>query len=237
MNKLTTEFKQSYFLKFYLLPLLIVWVISLVFLFAKGYNDSFLILNSYHSVWLDYPMLLLTMLGDAGFMAVVLIFLLIKKQPFQLTLLLITLIASGILAQLLKHNIFDDWHRPLYLFKEQVHTVANYLLNHHSFPSGHSTTVAAVFTMLAYFRREHKIEIVFYAFVCPLIAYTRIYLGIHFLGDVVFGILLGFICSVLIIFFIKPFDIKLKNWVIFALRISSVIASVIILVAFFRKYL
>ncbi len=237
MNKIITEFKQSYFIKFYFLPISIIWLIGLVFLLTKGYNDSFLILNNCHSVWLDYPMLALTMLGDAGFLAVALIFILIKKQPYQLTLLLIALIASGVIAQLLKRNLFDDWHRPSYVFKEQVHTVANYLLYHRSFPSGHSTTVAAFLSMLAYFRREHKTEIIFYALLCPLIAYTRVYLGVHFLGDVILGILLGFTCSMLIIFLIKPFEIKIKPWLIILLRISSVIAAAIIWIGFLRKYL
>lgn len=237
MNKITTAFKQNNFLRFYFIPILIIWLIGLVFLFAKGYNYSFLLLNSYHSPWLDYPMLVLTMLGDAGFMAVVLIFLLIKKQPFQLLLLLIAIIVSGILAQLLKHNLFSEWHRPPYLFKEQVHTVANYMLYHFSFPSGHSTTVAAVFTLLAIFRKEHKAELLFYAVICPLIAYTRVYLGVHFLGDAVAGILLGFVCAILIASSIKAFEIKLKSGLIILLRMAAVIAAAIIFIAFFSKYL
>jgi len=231
------QFSQNNFLYFYFLPLFLIWLTGLLFLSIYGYNDSFLILNSYHADWLDIPMLVLTMLGDAGFMAVVLIFFLIKKQPYQLILLLVTLIVSGVSAQLLKHNLFGDWHRPPFEFKAQMHTVAKYLLYHNSFPSGHSTTVAAVFTMLAYFRREHKTEIVLYALLCPVIAYTRIYLGIHFLGDVVAGILLGFSCSLLIVFLIKPFEIQMKPWLILLLRVSSVIAAAIILILFFRKYL
>lgn len=231
------QFKQGYFIKFYLLPISMLWLTGLVFLFAKGYKNSFLILNSYHSAWLDYPMLVLTMFGNAGFMGFVLIFILIKKQPYQLTLLLIALIVSGILAQLLKDNAYDNWSRPPQVFKEQVHTVAKYILYYHSFPSGHSITVAAVFTMLAYFRREHKTEIIFYATLCPLIAYTRIYLGVHFLGDAIFGILLGFTCSFLILFLIKPFEIEVKSWLIKLLRITSIIAAVIILIDFFRQYI
>ncbi|MFZ4740136.1 MAG: phosphatase PAP2 family protein [Bacteroidales bacterium] len=235
MNKITTQFKQNNFLRFYFIPILIIWLIGLLFLFAKGYNDSFLLLNSYHSSWLDYPMLVLTMLGDAGFMAVVLIFLLIKKQPFQLMLLLIAIIISGILAQLLKHNLFSEWHRPPYLFKEQVHMVANYLLYHYSFPSGHSTTVAAVFTLLAIFRKEHKAELLFYAVICPLIAYTRVYLGVHFLGDAVAGILLGFICSMIIICLIKPFEVSIKPCLQISLKILAVISAIIILVLFLKE--
>ena len=232
-----TDFKQGYFFKFFLFPLFMVWLIGLLFLFAKGYDQSFLLLNSYHFAWLDFPMLLITMLGDAGFMAVLMIFVFIRKQPYQLIMLLIAIILSGILAQIFKNFFFENWQRPPYLFKEQVHTVGSYLLYHHSFPSGHSSTVAAVFTMLAYFRKEHKTEIFLYAIVCPFIAYTRVYLGVHFLGDTLAGILLGCSTSVLILFLIKPFKLNLRPRFVLSLRTVAIIAAVSILAIFFVKYL
>jgi undecaprenyl-diphosphatase len=223
------------FIRFFVFPLSIIWLCGLLFLLAKGYPQSFLLLNHIHFNWLDFPMLLLTMLGDAGFLSVLFIFLLIKKQPYQLIMLLITIIISGILAQLLKHNVFSEWHRPPYLMKDEVHTVGNYILNHFSFPSGHSTTVAAVFTMLAFFRQQHKSELLLYALLCPIVAYTRIYLGVHFLGDVVAGILLGFSCSIMLLFLVKPFNLNLKPVLITALKILAVIAAVLILYLFLNE--
>lgn len=223
------------FLKFYILPLGFIWLLGLSFLMLKGYNESFLTLNNLNTAWLDFPMLILTLLGDAGFMAVLFIFILIKKQPYQLIMLLITIILSGLIVQLLKHNVFSDWHRPPFLFKKEVHTVGKYILNHFSFPSGHSTTVAAVFTMLAFFRQQHKTELLLYALLCPIVAYTRIYLGVHFLGDVVAGILLGFICSVIFVWLIKPFKVSPKPWLQISLKILAVIAAIIILVLFLKE--
>jgi len=237
MNNIQSAIRQGYFLRFFIMPLFVIWLIALLFLFAKGYNQSFLLLNSYHLIWLDYPMLILTMLGDAGFMAVLLIFILVKKQPYPLFLLLLTIIVSGLIAQMFKNFVFSDYSRPPYLFKEQVHTVARYVLNHHSFPSGHSTTVAAVFTMIAYFRSSKKTEMIIYAILCPLIAFSRIYLGVHFLGDVIAGIFLGCICTFLILYLIPPYEIKMKGWLIRVLKITSVVAAIIILAAFFGKYL
>jgi undecaprenyl-diphosphatase len=225
------------FLKYYVLPLSMIWLLGLCFLMLKGYNESFLVLNKWHTTCVDFPMLMLTMLGDAGFMSVLFIFLMIKKQPYQLIMLLIAIIISGILAQLLKHNVFSQWHRPPFLLKDEVHTVGKYILNHFSFPSGHSTTVAAGFTMLAFFRRQYKSELLVYALLCSIVAYTRIYLGVHFLGDVVAGILLGFSCSMLIIFLLKPFHLNLKPVLIITLRIIAVIAAVVILGLFCKEYL
>lgn len=237
MHKFKPLFNQAHFVSYFILPLFFIWLIGIVFLFSKGYTNSFLVLNSINNSLLDIPMLVLTMFADAGFIATVLIFLLIKKQPYQLILFLIAIIVSGIIAQLFKNFVFNNWDRPSYLLKDQVHTVGNYILNHRSFPSGHSTTIAAIFTMLAYFRRQYKYEILIYAVLCPTIAYTRIYLGVHFLGDVVAGIALGCICSVLLIWLIKPFQLKSKPWVVISLKIASVIAAFIILFEFFKKYL
>jgi undecaprenyl-diphosphatase len=237
MQKFKPLFNQAHFVSYFIFPLFFIWLIGIVFLFSKGYTNSFLGLNSINNSLLDIPMLVLTMFADAGFIATVLIFLLIKKQPYQLILFLIAIIVSGIIAQLFKNFVFNNWDRPSYLLKDQVHTVGNYILNHRSFPSGHSTTIAAIFTMLAYFRRQYKYEILIYAVLCPTIAYTRIYLGVHFLGDVVAGIALGFICSVLLIWLIKPFQLKSKPWVVISLKIASVIAAFIILFEFFKKYL
>ncbi len=240
MNNLYIFFRlknTDNFFRFYFLPLLLFWLAGLFFLISKGYNNSFLILNGLNHTWLDIPMMAITMLADAGFIACLFIFIFIKKQPYQLIMLLITIIVSGIIAQLFKNFVFSDWHRPPYLFKEQIHTVGKYILNHHSFPSGHSTTISAVFTMLAYFRKEHKGEMLIYAILCPAIAYTRIYLGVHFLGDVIAGIVLGFLCSLILLILIKAFEIRLKKPIVIGFRLISATVAVLLLLSFFTKYL
>ncbi len=237
MNRLIDIFRNRNFTAYYLLPLFLIWSCGAMFLLLFGYELSFIRLNAMHKNWLDLPMMMLTMFADAGFISVLLIFLLIKRHAYELIMLLIAIILSGLLAQLLKHQVFDNWDRPPYLLKEQVHTVGKYILNHHSFPSGHSTTIAAVFTILAYFRRKYRWEILIYAILCPAVAFTRIYLGVHFLGDVVAGLALGFLCSLMLLWLIKPFELNPKPWVYISLKITAVIAAVIILAEFFGKYL
>ncbi|MFZ4400507.1 MAG: phosphatase PAP2 family protein [Bacteroidales bacterium] len=235
MNRMQSLFKHDDFFRLYILPLLIIWLIAFLFLLTNGYQNSFLILNSHFVVWLDYPMLLITMLGDAGFLAALLVFILIRKQPYQMSMLMLTLIVSGIAAQLFKNLVFSDWDRPPFIFS--VHTVANYKLYHRSFPSGHSCTVAAVFTMLAYFRREHKIEIFIYSLLCLIIAYSRIYLGVHFLGDALAGLTLGISISLLLLYFLPTYTFIIKPRIILLLEVTAVITAVIVLIGFFNKYL
>ena len=66
-----------------------------------------------------------------------------------------------------------------------------------SFPSGHSTTVFALATMLALFEKNKKWNIL-YLLGALGVGYSRIYLGQHFLGDVLVGSGLGMLVAVLV---------------------------------------
>lgn len=66
-----------------------------------------------------------------------------------------------------------------------------------SFPSGHATSIFALATLLAIFTKDRNIKIA-----CllggVLVGYSRLYLGQHFLGDVLTGSCIGTITAVLI---------------------------------------
>ena len=71
----------------------------------------------------------------------------------------------------------------------------NYLKNNlkdYSFPSGHTAAIAAVsFSILFYFPG------LWYVAVLLIIAVgiSRIYLGVHYPGDIIFGVIIGFLCT------------------------------------------
>jgi membrane-associated phospholipid phosphatase len=80
------------------------------------------------------------------------------------------------LGKLLIHR-----HRP---FEHQIGPS----LRTHSFPSGHSATAFAGATMLAYFAPRARVPL--YA-LAVLIAYSRLYNGVHYPTDVLAGAALG----------------------------------------------
>ena len=75
-----------------------------------------------------------------------------------------------------------------------------------SFPSGHTMCSIAFYGFLIYvFNKKLSnkyLKYIINAFliiICLLIAFSRIYLGVHFLSDVIFGAVLGIICLLIFI--------------------------------------
>lgn len=171
-----------------------------ILLVLYGYKGSFLMLNGLHLPFLDYPMFILTHFGDALILTSVLALFLVRKHPHLVLLVIVAVALSGLFGQVLKNTVFDDWGRPLRVFAETggVHTVAGYKMYHHTFPSGHSIVTAAAFTTLVLNLDKSRLSRIWPAFAVMLISYTRIYVGVHFAGDVLAGTLIGIAGAMLV---------------------------------------
>ncbi len=73
--------------------------------------------------------------------------------------------------------------------------ISFYELEQASFPSGHATLMAAAYGHMSHFLSENK-KIVLLALVF-VVGFTRLYLGMHFLSDVIAGLLLGYFIGVI----------------------------------------
>jgi len=121
-----------------------------------------------------------------------LIFWLFKKKTYLIGAWL-SLIGSSSLSALSKLAFHRD--RPLF----PVYTETNF-----SFPSGHATVAVAVFGFIAYFLFKNTKRIIFRIFiilgallVIAAVGFSRIYLGVHYLSDVLAGYLLGLLWLIL----------------------------------------
>lgn len=170
----------------------------IVYLLAQlGYEQSFIFLNSYRIEWLDLPMQFISWCGNGG-TAGFICWIVLRKKSAQIQWMgFMALLISGILSQVLKTVIFPDWHRPIFLFegRDTVHYFPGQDFKFHSFPSGHSSTAAAMGFVLARFGVQKVWWAIVPAILTILIGYSRVYNGLHFPGDVLAGWILGFITS------------------------------------------
>lgn len=129
----------------------------------------------------------ITILGDFGMIWIVIsLLLLIRHRTRRCGIaMLFALLIGAILGEgILKHAIMRS--RPFTLYADLPALIAPPLSS--SFPSGHTLSGFAAATVL--FCRNRKIGIGAYA-LAALIAFSRLYLSVHFPSDVVAGMLLG----------------------------------------------
>ncbi|MBC5776010.1 phosphatase PAP2 family protein [Pontibacter sp. KCTC 32443] len=150
------------------------------------------LLYSMRSDWLSITMFALTQLGEQLAVFVIggiatLIFL-FRKRYWAIIAFWLAMGGVGLSVRFAK--TFISRARPA--------DVAYYEVEHYSFPSGHATTAMALFGLLAYFLYRHNNSGPYRtliawptAILILLVSFSRIYLGVHFLSDVLAGMLLG----------------------------------------------
>ena len=166
-------------------------------------RGAFLWLNGSHNAFWDKFMWLYT--GQVVWIPVTLflLFLLFYKKDWKesllilLTILLIITLCDQLTSHLFKpyFSRFRPTHHPD--FMEYVKTVNDYRGGPYGFISGHAANAFgfATFTLLLFRYRWYSISILVWS---TLMVYSRIYLGVHFISDVIpamiVGILLGYGC-------------------------------------------
>lgn len=175
---------------------LFFFCVGLIFLLTAGKAASFIELNPYHRSALDTFFICVTFIGDGRFAIVICLVFLIWKRWSRACQLISAFLVSSLLAQVLK-NLFS-MPRPKQFFPIGQYPYFIDGVTHigfASFPSGHSTSVFALATLLALFD-SHKKTNVWYLLVAVAVGYSRIYLGQHFLGDVLMGSCIGVLTAV-----------------------------------------
>lgn len=145
----------------------------------------------------DKIMPIITMMGNLGIIWLVISVLMLLKVEDRiigisviLALILTTIIGEGIIKHIVKRN------RPFQNYEDEL------LINKpitYSFPSGHT---ASSFAALAVFLQMNGKLGLIMSPVATLIAFSRIYLKVHYPTDVIFGIVLGITCGVSVVSFL-----------------------------------
>lgn len=186
MNKLTIYHSKQFFIE------ISVWVLPLFFLclfFDK--SSLFVFVNHARISWMDGVMTFLTYLGNGWAPIVVILISLLFKQRKIACIILVSFLISSLISYLLKVGFNEA--RPAAYFSDPsiVKGVPWLPLAHkHSFPSGHTTTAFSFFMILCLTSRNRFLCFGYFIFAC-LVAYSRVYLGQHFVGDVLAGSIIG----------------------------------------------
>jgi len=161
---------------------------------TQAFDESVLrYLGARQMPWLSGAMLEITFLGTgtvvAMIAAVAALFLALTRQRTAAWLLLWATLGALVLNTLLKH-LFDR-PRPR-IFSWGTHALTT------SFPSGHAMSAAAIYgtvaLLAARLARRRGVRAAVYAacsVVVALVAFSRLYLGVHYPTDVLAGLVIG----------------------------------------------
>ncbi len=150
-------------------------------------------LQSFRNPFFDFVALFLSYLFSTTVIGVFTIFLiilfLIKKQE-KLFILISSIFANFAILTILKEIIARP--RPDYVISLPMLPYSQ-----HSFPSGH-TAMAFLFAVI-FSRYYPKYTYAFYI-IAALAGISRLYLGVHYLGDILVGMILGILIGKLAIY-------------------------------------
>lgn len=90
-----------------------------------------------------------------------------------------------------------------------VHIVNGYHGGRYGFPSCHAANSFALATFLSLYFRRRRMTILLVAW-AAVVSYSRIYLGVHYPGDVLCGMLVGCMYSLLFWYVITPRNIRVE---------------------------
>lgn len=173
------------------------WFLGALFLLFQDKLDFQKKINQMGNPVLDLVMRNLTYAGDGLFAVLVFIVLLFIRIKTALIALISFALTAGI-VQLLKHMVFDTMKRPYYFLQSDVNFRIIEDFTYHSsnsFPSGHSASIFAICTVIAYqYKSKLSIQLLLVV-IAVLVALTRVYLCQHFLQDIIAGSLIGTLIS------------------------------------------
>ena len=146
---------------------------------------------------LDSFFIAITSLGDASIFWIAFTILCLSTKEYKnmgkimiiafiLNMIIVNLLLKNIVGRVRPYNYIDDF--GLLIQK----------LGDGSFPSGHSSYAFSFATIVAYMGKGKAIKI-FTGVLAILIAFSRLYLFVHFPSDVISGAIIGYLISYLII--------------------------------------
>jgi undecaprenyl-diphosphatase len=175
----------------------------------------FLFLNGLHQDWLDPIMQFITgTVSWIPFYILILVFLFWKFKKYAFIILIAIALSITAADQFTSSFMKPTFQRLRPCYDEQIsHQVYNYVGcgGQFGFASSHAANTFALAMILWIACRgmneRRKIAYLMFSW-ASLVTYSRIYVGVHYLGDVLVGGIVGIILAFLISFLFKKMNIK-----------------------------
>ncbi|MCK9218607.1 MAG: phosphatase PAP2 family protein [Bacteroidales bacterium] len=170
----------------------------------KSLDQSFFIfLNGLHSPFFDVVFFYGTMPLVWLPLYLFVFCLVIRKYKWQ-TLWILLFAAIMIVLSDQVANIFKQWiarPRPTHdAMVTGIHTVNGYVGGQFGFYSGHaSTTMALAVYLIILLKNPYRFILPLMIFWALFMSYTRIYLGVHYPGDILVGMIMGSLIGTIIV--------------------------------------
>lgn len=175
----------------------------------------FMELNSnFHNPWLDQFMWFLSSTAAWFPLYLILLYLLIKNFKQETWMVLVAIGLTILMADQVTSTIMKPFferlrpsHEPALL--DTVNIVNQYRGGKYGFASSHAANTFGISTLMWFILRIYRPWIALLFFWPLAVGYTRVYLGVHYPGDILAGFFVGFLAAVAAYFF----WLLLKNFV------------------------
>jgi membrane-associated phospholipid phosphatase len=204
--------------RLYFIPLLVVFILSALFLYFNMEGEELVFFSNNRNPVFNTFFRGVNFLGEAYFYLLSGIVFLLMRKYFKALSIFFTGITVLFLSQALKN--FFSRPRPSLYFSEvlklpdALQPVPGVELLHSytsSFPSGHTTAAFALYGLLALFISRPSYLKTFFVLPAVLAGTARIYLGQHFLSDVLAGAIVGTLLALAMYLFYRLLSAYFKN--------------------------
>jgi membrane-associated phospholipid phosphatase len=190
----------------------LLFAAALIFLCSHEKAEGYLRLVPFHSKALDIFFTCFTYLGDGIFILLLAVVAIIRKYKWPGIAIIVSYALSGLVSQVIKQ--FFPSPRPAVFFREMGQSFyeipgVTLMKSMASFPSGHTASAFALFSVLVLMNPRSGWNIL-WLILAVAVGYSRIYLGNHFLVDVLCGAVIGVLSGMATIFLL-PFFTKPKS--------------------------